>query len=174
MRASSKTLTLVMAICLTSTLTLSAGAAEDAEGFRSLFNGQDLTGWQIERGDPASWTVEDGAIVGRSQDYRTRSFLLTDREYSDFVLRLEFNLDQGTLTRSYSMSHSGRSLPVAKSCDQPRRQKELVGPVASARSKPSRVADMGPWKKRRGARFTSVSGRPPAISHPTRHMRASW
>ena len=62
-------------------------------GFQSLFNGQDLNGWQAERG---LWEVEDGVIVGRSQDYRTRSFLLTEREYSDFVLRLEFNLDPGT------------------------------------------------------------------------------
>jgi hypothetical protein len=67
-----------------------------AEGFQTLFNGQDLSGWQIERGDPALWEVEDGVIVGRSRDYRTRSFLLTEREYADFVLRLEFNLDRAT------------------------------------------------------------------------------
>jgi len=70
--------------------------SNDEPGFKSLFNGQDLTGWEVERGDPALWGVENGAIVGRSQDYRTRSFLLTDREYSDFVLRLDFNLDRGT------------------------------------------------------------------------------
>ena len=55
-----------------------------------------MSGWQVERGDPALWGVEDGVIAGRSRDYRTRSFLLTEREYSDFVLRLEFNLDPGT------------------------------------------------------------------------------
>ena len=30
-------------------------------GFKPIFNGKDLTGWD---GDPAYWTVEDGAITG--------------------------------------------------------------------------------------------------------------
>ncbi len=36
--------------------------AEDA-GFRSLFNGQDLTGWD---GNPELWSVEDGCITGKT------------------------------------------------------------------------------------------------------------
>jgi len=88
-----------------------AAAQESPEGFQTLFNGQDLTGWQVERGDPALWGVEDGAIVGRSQDYRTRSFLLTDREYSDFVLRLEFNLDRGTGSAVSLRAMPGEEMP---------------------------------------------------------------
>jgi WD40 repeat protein len=88
-----------------------AAAQESPEGFQTLFNGQDLTGWRVERGDPALWGVEDGAIVGRSQDYRTRSFLLTDREYSDFVLRLEFNLDRGTGSAVSLRAMPGEEMP---------------------------------------------------------------
>jgi len=36
---------------------------ERAEGFVSIFNGQDLTGWE---GNPAIWRVENGAIVGQT------------------------------------------------------------------------------------------------------------
>jgi hypothetical protein len=42
-------------------LTLLAGPAFAEEGFESLFNGKDLSGWDGRKG---LWTVEDGAIVG--------------------------------------------------------------------------------------------------------------
>lgn len=45
------------------TLTLAPLTAQD-DGFRSLFNGRDLTGWD---GNPDLWTVEDGAITGRTK-----------------------------------------------------------------------------------------------------------
>lgn len=47
-------------ICLTCLTSLRA--AED--GFRPLFNGKDLTGWD---GNPALWSVEDGCITGKTQ-----------------------------------------------------------------------------------------------------------
>ncbi|MFZ4767130.1 MAG: 3-keto-disaccharide hydrolase, partial [Roseimicrobium sp.] len=33
------------------------------DGFRSLFNGKDLTGWD---GNPELWSVEDGCITGKT------------------------------------------------------------------------------------------------------------
>jgi uncharacterized protein (TIGR03067 family) len=41
---------------------LSSRAADEA-GFKPLFNGKDLTGWE---GRPEHWSVEDGAITGRT------------------------------------------------------------------------------------------------------------
>ena len=64
-----------------------------APQFRRIFNGRDLTGWSAERAEGSAWTVEGGVIVAHGQDYRTRHFLLTDRDYTDFSLRLEFNLE---------------------------------------------------------------------------------
>lgn len=40
----------------------SAGAAD---GYQSLFNGRNLDGWE---GDPQLWSVEDGAITGRTSE----------------------------------------------------------------------------------------------------------
>jgi hypothetical protein len=51
------TLALVMAVFAVGTVT----AAED--GFTSIFNGKDLTGWD---GKPGWWTVEDGALTAES------------------------------------------------------------------------------------------------------------
>ncbi len=41
-----------------------AGAAAD-DGPRPIFNGKDLSGWE---GDPAIWSVKDGAITGVTTD----------------------------------------------------------------------------------------------------------
>ena len=59
----------------------------DPEGFVSLFNGQDLTGWV---GDSAGYLVEDGMIV-----CKPGGNLYTAREYGDFVFQFEFKLTPG-------------------------------------------------------------------------------
>ncbi len=66
--------------------------AATPSGFTSLFNGQDRTGWMVEGGDANQWSVENGAIVGRSKDYKSRGHFLTEKQYSDFTLRFEFQV----------------------------------------------------------------------------------
>lgn len=53
--------------------------AHKEEGFRSIFDGKSLQGWS---NSAAFWTAKDGLIVGQPRN----AFLVTDREYSDFVL----------------------------------------------------------------------------------------
>jgi hypothetical protein len=40
-----------------------SAAAEAEAGFKPIFNGRDLTGWE---GEPGYWSVEDGAITGQT------------------------------------------------------------------------------------------------------------
>jgi hypothetical protein len=67
--------------------------AQVQDGFVSLFNGRDLAGWKIPDGDNGHWRVVDGVI-----DYDARSeapgqkHLWTEKEYRDFVLRLDWRL----------------------------------------------------------------------------------
>ncbi len=64
---------------------------EDEEGFVSLFNGRDLSGWT---GDTISYVAENGKIV----IYPSRGKggnLFTKKEYGDFILRFEFKLTPG-------------------------------------------------------------------------------
>jgi len=79
----------LVAVLFVSALTLSISAAADDEGFVSLFDGKTLSGWQ---GAVNGYLVEDGAIVC---DPKKGGFLYTDKEYGDFVLRLEFQLTPG-------------------------------------------------------------------------------
>ncbi len=68
------------------------GAGDEA-GFNSIFNGRDLSGWRVDRGDPDIWHVEDGVLVAAADgDWRKQNFLLSDRDFSNFVLRFEFQI----------------------------------------------------------------------------------
>jgi hypothetical protein len=59
-------------------------------GFTPLFNGKDLTGWKVrEKGNPKVWGVEKGLLYVNGQG---GDWLMTEKEYSDFELRLEFKL----------------------------------------------------------------------------------
>lgn len=78
-----------------------------------IFDGQTLNGW-IVRGGKASFTVEDGCIVGRTAPNQPNTFLCTEADYGDFILTLEFlvdpRLNSGIQIRSASDPdlHGGR------------------------------------------------------------------
>lgn len=65
------------------------GLAQSApeEGFTSLFNGTDLTGWT---GDTDGYKAEDGLLV-----CKPGGNLYTEADYSDFNFRFEFKLTEG-------------------------------------------------------------------------------
>jgi len=66
--------------------------AEGQDQWISIFDGKTLDGWSVHSGF-AKYTVEDGAIVGTTVTGSPNSFLCTDRQYGDFVLEFEVNLD---------------------------------------------------------------------------------
>jgi hypothetical protein len=74
-----------------------AAAAElkaDERGWVPLFGGKTLDGW-VQRGGKAEYRIEDGVVIGRSVPNTPNSFLCTKRDYTNFVLELEFKVDPG-------------------------------------------------------------------------------
>jgi 3-keto-disaccharide hydrolase/Trehalose utilisation len=73
-----------------------AARADDESGFKPLFNGRDLAGWE---GDPRFWSVEDGLVTGRTTaDNPTKgnTFLIwRDGEVDDFELRFSCRIVGG-------------------------------------------------------------------------------
>lgn len=73
----------------------SSGATHD-DGWKSLFNGRDLTGWTVKcrpaDREKGFWRVDDGAIMADSMGHEGHDYvwLVTDGEYADFALRLRF------------------------------------------------------------------------------------
>lgn len=62
-------------------------------GYRSLFNGRDLTGWEGADGpSEACWSVEDGLLVCSG---KKGPWLRSHDQFGDFNLRLEYRLSTG-------------------------------------------------------------------------------
>src|SRR5947209_6103799 len=77
---------------LTVCLALHARADQAPEGFVSLFNGKDLTGWKVNQGGKMSvWGAQDGILY---VDGRGGGWLLTEKEYGDFEVRLEYKMPE--------------------------------------------------------------------------------
>lgn len=66
-----------------------SSSARDEAGFRPLFNGKDLGGWQRFGGEAANWTVADGMIVCHGKG---GGWLGTESDHANFTLRLDFRL----------------------------------------------------------------------------------
>ena len=82
--------------------------SQNIEPWKSLFDGESLTGWTQLGGD-AVYEVRDGSIVGATVHNTPNSFLATEKKYDDFILELDFKVDpsmnSGIQIRSNSLKH---------------------------------------------------------------------
>ena len=62
---------------------------EIKEGFVPIFNGKNLDGWVGVAGSTDSYYVEDGVLICTEEG---REHIFTEKEYADFILRLEIKL----------------------------------------------------------------------------------
>ncbi len=62
--------------------------------WENLFNGKDLNGWKVLNG-AAEYTIKDGAIVGTSKMKTPNTFLCTEKMFGDFILEMDFKVDEG-------------------------------------------------------------------------------
>ncbi|MEH6679727.1 MAG: DUF1080 domain-containing protein [Sediminicola sp.] len=72
------------------------GSSEEGE-WTVLFDGTSLDGWHgyLQDSVPEEWSVEDGAMVFHpSEDKHGASNLVTDKEYTDFVLSLDWKISE--------------------------------------------------------------------------------
>ncbi|MFO0798351.1 MAG: DUF1080 domain-containing protein [Gemmataceae bacterium] len=75
------------------------------DGFVSIFNGKDLTGWTVSAKTGHSgtsknksgglWVVKGGAIVGSQDVPGNGGIVITDKQYGDFEVALEMKNDDG-------------------------------------------------------------------------------
>lgn len=63
-----------------------------SQNWKPLFNGKDISGWKQLNGK-AKFAVEKGEIAGRTVFGEANSFLVTEKEYGDFILEFEFKVD---------------------------------------------------------------------------------
>src|ERR1700730_11302412 len=110
-------LTIVFALMASAILVLmTTTVIAQTDGWTSLFDGKTLTGW-TERAGAAIYTVENGAIVGAGVAGSGNSFLVTEKEFGDFVLEMDVRIDDtssnsGIQLRSHfdPTGHQGKGL----------------------------------------------------------------
>ena len=71
----------------------SSYAQKENTPWKTLFNGKNLNGWKMV-GDRGVACVKDGEIIiHRIANTKEHTFLTTKREYSDFILEIDFKMD---------------------------------------------------------------------------------
>ncbi len=92
--------TKLLSAVLTATTALAAPLLAQDAGFAPLFNGKDLAGWKIPPGDNGHWKVVDGVIDidAESESKAEDKSLWTEREFGDFVLRVDWRLKETPYT----------------------------------------------------------------------------
>uniref|UniRef100_UPI0040480B70 3-keto-disaccharide hydrolase n=1 Tax=Algoriphagus sp. TaxID=1872435 RepID=UPI0040480B70 len=76
------------ATCFALLVLFSTSAFGQKENWKSLFNGKDLTGWKPVAGK-ATFEVKDGIIEGTAVFGTGNTFLVTEEEYTDFILEVD-------------------------------------------------------------------------------------
>ena len=64
------------------------------EKWEILFNGKDFNGWTKIAGK-ADYVIKDGAIIGTSKSGTPNTFLATNKNYGDFILELDYKIEDG-------------------------------------------------------------------------------
>ncbi|MEO7045839.1 MAG: DUF1080 domain-containing protein [Ferruginibacter sp.] len=108
-------------LCFFSVVSLKAQTS--STGWKNLFNGKDLAGWK-SLGGKATFKVEDGVIVGRAVANSRNTFLVTEKEYGDFILEADVWVEDetgnaGFQTRSHfdAAAFNGEGRVYGRQCE---------------------------------------------------------
>lgn len=104
---------LISSLLLSAVLGVASVSAAAPAGFKSLFNGKDLSGWE---GNPALWSVKDGVIVGKTTaeaPIKSNTFLIwKGGEVRNFELRASFRFVDNNEKRTANSGIQYRSRVV--------------------------------------------------------------
>ena len=95
-------------------------SAEPPEGFKAVFNGHDLSGWE---GNPTFWSVEDGCLTGKADGTLKFNRFLTWRggTVRNFELRVKVKVsptgNSGLQYRGTERPDLGESVVTGYQCD---------------------------------------------------------
>jgi hypothetical protein len=78
--------------CALAMLAMGGTVAAAEDGGARIFDGKTLSGWK-QMGGAADYKVIDGAIVGSSRPGVPNSFLVTEKDYGDFILDFDVRQD---------------------------------------------------------------------------------
>jgi hypothetical protein len=68
-----------------------SSATSFSQKFVQIFNGKDISGWTAHGSE--KWYVEEGVLIGESGPAKDYGYLCTNKDYKNFILKLEFKLE---------------------------------------------------------------------------------
>lgn len=90
---SKRVIVLVIGVLLLAAFSSTSASAEvNGGGWKSLFDGKTLDGWEV-RGGFAKYRAENREIVGTTVEGSPNTFLCTKKQYGDFFLEFEVKCD---------------------------------------------------------------------------------
>lgn len=107
------------------------------EGFKPLFNGKNLSGWD---GDDRFWRVEDGVLIGQTTETNKaphNTFLIYRQgEFGDFELRFQYQVEGQNSGMQYRSEDIGDYVMKGLQADfEPRWHKDKENPSAPPRDR---------------------------------------
>lgn len=90
-----KILIMTRILFFTLTLICFTGNAQKIK-LEKAFNGKNLDGWVIPNNN-IWWSVDNGELVSKSDPTKKGSILWTEKEYGNFVIKLDFKFGKGTV-----------------------------------------------------------------------------
>ena len=83
-------------------------------GWRKIFNGEDLTGWEPQ-GDPAGYIVQDGLLVFPVAG--SDAYIRTEEDFKDFELLLDFKIGRTANSGVFLRADREGGSPVFSGCE---------------------------------------------------------
>lgn len=107
--------TLLAAVACSCFAAIAADESKEKDGWTSLFNGKDLTGWKTPDPNPF-WKAADGVLTGENDAAKKGSMLYTEGSYKDFEFeadaRWKGEIDSGFMIRQKVKSKPGDNLQL--------------------------------------------------------------
>jgi hypothetical protein len=123
-------------------LATAVGAAEgEKDGWISLFNGKDLSGWRLRHeGERSGWSVQDGMLVNTPPS----SDLVSEQKFRDFELHYEYMIPAGSNSGVYMRGRYEIQIDDAHGKDPESHQNGAIYGVVTPKSNASKPA--GEWQ----------------------------
>jgi Domain of Unknown Function (DUF1080) len=129
-----------------------AAASAEQSDWVPLFNGKDLTGWQVPNPNPF-WRVVDGVFIGENDAAKKGHVLYTQKAYKDFIIETEARwngeIDSGIMLRQPELQLQigvSRSLKKDMTCSFYTNGKEKY-PEAGQAKNLEKFLKPGQWNK---------------------------
>ena len=129
--------------------------AGTANGSMPLLHANESSDWELGSGDPTVWSAADGAMVFNLSDPpRQRGWLVTRRDYTDFRLRFEFQLQPGAKSGIGLRMWPGSPKPLEIQIQDDtfpafagQRPLERTGTLHGLAGRPAELHPLGEWNQ---------------------------